>query len=837
MHKLFRRLRYLLNRRRFDRELDSEMQFHRDMAARGGHSAFGNALRLREEARDAWGWTWIDRFGQDLRYAVRIMARSPGFTLMAVMVLAIGIGVNVAAFSVFDMIALKALPVPDANRLVRLERRSPSDYTSEMSYPSFLFYRNHAKGLSAAMAVLGIPPMHIDQDMQDTSASFVTPNYFTELGTRAAFGRLLDPRADSALGDPPVVAISYGLWQRRFDGDPGVVGRTIHLNGKAVTIVGVTPYVLATLGGQTPDIWIPIREQQYFFDGSRVMNDFNNLSVRMWGKLAPGVSAQILEQELRSLTDELRRQHPTAVWDKEFIQVSAGGHLQVMRPEMYEVAAMAGMLTLLILAIACGNLGALLLARAVQREHEIGIRRAVGASGARIFRQLCTESLLLASMGAVAGLALGCAVTRIALIELDAPKWLSAVPDARVLLFTLGMSFAAAVLFGFTPALQIARQGQHKTMARQILVSGQVAGSCVLLIVAGLLVRAAQHTLFTNPGFGYERLVSIDGQLRQHGYTASQARSYLDRMQTRLRAIPGVRSVSLVLLPPLGHAVSYGTTVINGRNVRIYPNWVTPDFFATMQIPILLGRTFYPNEKNAVIVSKSFANAQWRRQNPLGKLVGDGNRKDVVVGVVADAHMNALSDDDALEEYWTAAEEQMPEMVVIARTDGAVGNLSAAAKSISASLDPKLFPEIRSIKSLYSASVVQIERIAGAVTLVGLVAIGLAGVGILGLVSFTVRQRTKEIAIRLALGATSNDILKAILRQFAVPTVIGLVAGVAIAAASSNVLRHALYGISNFDPIAYVGAVGFLVAILAVSALLPARRALQVNVSRALHYQ
>ena len=836
MSELFRRLRYLLQRSRHDRELASEMQFHREMTA-GVGAAFGNTLRLREEARDAWGWTWMDRLGQDLRYGARIMARSPGFTLMAVMVLAIGIGVNVAAFSIFDMLALKALPVPDADRLVRLERRSPSNYTSEMAYPSFLFYRDHAKTLSAAMAVLGVPPMHIDDDLQGTSTSFVTPNYFKELGARAAFGRMLDPKIDGNIGNAPVMVISYGLWQRRFAGDPGVVGRTIHLNRKPIALVGVAPYAFATLGGQNPDIWLPIRQEPYFFEGSAVLNDFDDASVRMWGKLAPGVAPQIAGQELRSLTNELRRQHPTAVWDKEFIQVSPGGHLQVMQPQMYQVAAMVGVLTLLILAVACGNLGALLLARAVQREREIGIRRSLGAGGARVFRQLCTESLLLAIVGAIAGLGLGCAVTRVALTNLDAPKWLSAVPDVRVLLFALGMSFLATVLFGFTPALQIARKGLHKTLARQILVSAQLAGSCLLLIVAGLLVRAAHHALYTNPGFGYERLISIDGQLKQHGYTASQARAYLGQMQARLRAIPGVRSVSLVLLPPLGHAVSYGDATINGHKVRVYPNWVAPGFFATMQTPILLGRTFHENEKNAVIVSESFARAQWPGQNPLGKLTGDASPKDIVVGVVADAHINALNDDDALEEYWPAAAEQMTGMVIIARTSGALQNLTKAAKSISESLDPKLFPEVRSIRSLYSGRVVQIERIAGAVTLVGLVAIGLAAVGIVGLVSFTVRQRTREIAIRLALGAPSGSIVKSILRQFSAPALIGVALGTGTAAAASNLLRHALYGISNLDLIAYAGAVAFLIIMLAISALVPARRALRVNVSKALHYQ
>ncbi len=838
MNEFFRRLHYLLNRRRLDRELEGDMRVHREMAAQtAGDAGFGNVLRLREEARDAWGWTWIDRLGQDLHYGIRMMARSPGFSLMAVMVLAIGIGVNVAGFSVFDMVALKPLPVPDADRLVRLERRSPNNYTSEMAYPSFLFYRDHAKTLSSAMAVLGIPPLQIDEDLKGTTASLVTPNYFFELRAQAAFGRMLDPGIDGGDGAAPVMVISYELWQRRFNGDPGVVGRTVHLNKKPVTIVGVAPFALATLGGQYPNIWLSIQEQPYLFEGSGVLKDFDNASVRAWGKLSPGVSPEVAGQELRSLTIELGRKHPTAVWDKEFIQISPGGHLQVANPEMYQVAAMVGVLGLLLLAVACGNLGALLLARAVQREREIDIRRSVGASDARVFRQLCTESLLLAAVGGIAGLVLGSAVTRVALVKLDAPKWLSAVPDARVLLFTLGMSLLATILFGFTPAFQIARQGRHKTLARQILVSAQLAGSCVLLIVAGLLVRAAHHALFTDPGFSYQRLISIDGQLKQHGYTDLQAKAYLDNMQARLRQLPGVRSVSLVLLPPLGHAVSYSSTTINGQNLRIYPNFVGPEFFRTMQIPILQGRTFFPKEKNALIVSKTFARMQWPGLNPLGKLVGDGSHKDVVIGVVADAHMNALNDDDALEEYWAAAVDQMASMVVIARTDGSPKNLPTAAKSISDDLDRTLFPEIRPIESLYSDSVSQIERIAEAVTLIGLIAVSLVAVGVLGLVSLTVRQRTREIAIRLALGASSLNVLNAIFRQFLLPASIGLALGIMSAVAASSLLRRALYGISNLDFLAYAGAVGFLIAVLAIAALLPARQLLRLNVSNALHYE
>ena len=399
------------------------------------------------------------------------------------------------------------------------------------------------------------------------------------------------------------------------------------------------------------------------------------------------------------------------------------------------------------------------------------------------------------------------------------------------------MSVVSAIFFGLTPALQIARQRQHKTTARQILVTAQVAASCVLLIVAGLLVRASHHALYTNPGFGYERLISIDPQLAQHGYSAAAAKIYLVQMQARLLAVPGVRSVSLVLLPPLGHTVSRENRSVNGHALLMYPNWVEPGFFQTMQIPILLGRTFFPGEKNAVIVSQSFARQQWPGQNPLGKPLGDGKLKDKVVGVVGDAHLNALSDDDAIEQYWPATPEQMPSLVVIARMAGALDTLPNTARAISENLDPKLFPEIRQIKALYRENVQQVEQVASVVTIIGLVAVALATVGVVGLASFTVWQKTREIAIRVALGARRATILKMILQQFSYPVVVGLSVGTGVAAAASKILRRALYGISNLDPIGYSGAILLLLAILLFAALLPSLRALRVNIAKALHYE
>jgi len=837
MGELWRRISYLFNRRRLDAELESDMEFHREMAARAGRNNFGNSLRMREQSREAWGWTWLDRLLQDLQYGARILVRSPGFTIMVALVLAIGISVNVSAFSLFNMMALKALPIRDPGSIVRLERRAPNASTSEMAYPSFAFYRDHAHALSAAIAVLGIPPIQIDDDLQNTSASFVSPNYFSELGTPPLYGRFFEPALDGSPASQPAVILSYGLWQRRFSADPSVVGRVIRIGRKPFTVLGITPYTFASLGGQHPDLWLPIAQQPYLIDNSKVLADWNSSSIRMWARLAPGVSAKAAEQELRALTDEIRKQHHDAVWDDEFIHSSPGGHLQVMQPEIYQVALMVGILTLLILAVACTNVGGLLLARGITREHEMGIRIAIGANRKRIFRQLCTESIMLASLGAVIGISLSYAILRVALTQLDAPKWLSPVPDWRVLLFSMGVMLLAAIFFGFAPALQIARQRQRKTIARQILLAAQVAASCVLLIVSGLLARAAQHMLFTDPGFGYENTISINPYLDQHGYSETAAKSYLDQMQSRLAALPGVHSISLVRLPPMGHIVSREDTEINGRKIKIYPNWVTPGYFQTMQIPVLLGRTFQAGEKHSVIISRSYAHLVWGGKNPIGQRVPNSDSKGIVIGVVGDAHINALNDDDALEAYYAAQSDNMPGMVIVVRSSGLPSAVETAARSFSESIDPKLLPEMHPLKDLYQDITLQIEQISAVVSLIGTVAVLLAGIGIVGLVAFSVSQRTKEMAIRLALGATKRRLCAALLRQFTWPILSGLLAGTALAAFASRFLRVALFGVSNLDPFGYAAALAVLIAIIAVAGLLPTRRALRLDVARALHHQ
>ena len=476
MNEYYRRIRYLLNRRRLDRELAGDMEFHREMAVREGRAPLPNTLLLREQARDAWGWTWLDRLSQDLRYAARMLRKSPGFTAVAVLMLALGIGVNVAAFGFFDLMFLRPLPVRDPGTLLKFARSAPQGYADNFVYPEVAFYREHAKKLSAVMAS-DDAKVTIDNDAEQLTATFVTANLFSDLGATARLGRLLDPARDEAADADPVVVLSQSFWQRHFGADASIAGKTVRINGQPATVVGVASSEFSGLGFSTPDLWAPITQQPYFVKGSR-LTDFSQtgFSVPMWGRLQPGVTPAVAEEELKSLAAELHAQHPMDVWEKESLPSQPGGYANRVRHEMVPVLALVGALGLLILAAACGSLGSLLLARGVAREKEMAIRVAVGAGRARLIRQLFTESLLLALLGALAGFALGYVVLRILTAWAGIPAWIDPTPDGRVIAFAAGVGLAAAILFGLTPAWQASRRRPRGTITRQFLIGSAGRG-------------------------------------------------------------------------------------------------------------------------------------------------------------------------------------------------------------------------------------------------------------------------------------------------------------------------------------------------------------------------
>jgi predicted permease len=851
MTSLLRRLHYLLNRRRFDRELANDLEFHREMAARQGNQNLGNTLHLREEARDAWGWTWIDRLSQDLRYAARMLRKSPAFALAATLMLAIGIGVNVAVFGFFNLMALRPINVRDPGSLLRFHRRGVTQYAFAVPYPEAAFFREHSRTLSGVIGV-NTTSVSIEGEEKPVNANFVTANFFRELGGTSGVGRMLDPARDEASGADPVVVLGHGFWQRHFGGDPSVVGQTLHLNGKPATIIGVAAGDFGGVGSgvSEPALWAPVMQQPYFVKGSRLLTDLSIESpgVSLWGRVRPGQNPKAVEEELRALAAELRRQYPAAIWEDERLPSEPGGYVSSMiignrrgtgaeqRDPVIPVFALAGSLTLLILAVACGNLGSMLLARGVARQREIAIRVAIGAGNGRLIRQLFTESLLLALLGAGAGLALGTVVLRSLLASTGAPAWLMPTPDWRVAGFALAAGVGSAILFGLTPALQIGRQRHHAHIARHILIGAQVAASCVLLIVTGLLGRALEHATFSSPGFEFKQVIAISPGLEKNGYSPARSQAYLDALEERLRALPAVQSVSLALSPPLGHVTITVGTEINGHHVEFQRNHVSSEFFETMGIPILRGRALRPNERRVVVVSEAMARHAWPGEDPLGKslTLGDGF---TVVGISGSLRTVKFGDSDTVHAYFPIEDGNRPSLAVLVKTAGSPQDLARAAAAAARGLDPNTFPTVELLTAAFRANLQDAEYSALAVTALGSIAQLLACFGIVGVVSYAISQRTREIGIRMALGAKPAQILSVVLRHLSVPVLAGVIVGVAGAAGLSQFLRGRLYGISNLDPAAYLAAIAVFIGTVAVAAVLPAQRALRIDPLRALRHE
>jgi predicted permease len=784
---------------------------------------------------------WIDRLSQDLRYATRMLRKSPGFTLAAVLTLAVGIGVNVAAFSYFDKTVLTPLPVRDPGSIIRLQRIAPNRFASDMAYREMAFLREHARTLAAVLAE-NDARIAVEGRATQVNAGFVTSNFFTELGSPAKLGRTLDPGIDDNRNTDPVVVLGYGFWKSQYHSDPAIVGKAIRLNGRPTTVVGVTGEKFTGLRSGNTSLWLSLVRQPDFIYGSKLLTDFSAADgVQMWARLQPGIGAKAAEDETQALLAELRRAQPAAIWEKERLFARPGayatsphGHSAGNTPsnddEFLPVVGAAGALSLLILAVACGNLGSLLMARGVARMREISIRSAVGAGRGRLVRQLFTESLLLALLGSVAGLALGYAVLRGLLSVGQAPVWMDPNPDALVIFFSVFLGFVAAILFGLTPALQLSRQKHRSTVMRPMLIGAQVAGSCVLLIVSGLLVRALDRAANAFPGFEYEQVVTLNPGLSVHGYSPERARVYIEGLMARLRGRAGIDSVALASVPPLGGTIVTTGIKVDGRDLEIHLNNIDGDFFRTMGIPLLRGHTFRPGETHAVIVGQSFANVQWPGQDPLGKLFpGDDANKYTVIGVAGTARVVERQNAEGVEAYFPATVSDMPSIWLLVKASGPPPGLLPFLIDSARSGDSQLFPEATLLKTSFQQKLQGSQYSTVAVGVLGFVALLLACSGIVGLVAYSVSQRTKEIGIRMALGARAPNVLYVAVRQLARPVAIGSLVGVGGAALLSQVLRRQLYGISNLDPLAYLAALLVFAVAVAVAALLPARRALRVD--------
>ena len=826
MGELWRRIWYFLNRSRFERELRAEMAAHRAMMPAAG-PRFGNELRLREESSDVWGWAWFDRLRQDVRFAIRLLFRAPLFTLTAVAVLSLGVGINLAAFQVFDAVALSWLPVPSPDRLVKVEHRSPTSHTTSFSYPAFAFYRDKAAAFSSAFALAFGSVTIGDDDTRHVRAEFVSANYFVELGARPLAGRLLDG-ADERPDAAPVVVLAERVWRARFGGDSALVGHTLRINGHPFTVAGIVPETFVGIRDDSTAVWMPATQHRVAFEGSEKLNDWSDGgAVRVYARLKDGLSIDAAEAALAPLPAALRAVHPASVAEGEWLDLMPAGRYMPLEASNVAGLALVGALVTLVLVTACMNLGLLVLSRALGRDREFSIRLSVGATRGRLVRQLLTEHLVLGLVGAAAGCVVAAWAGRLFAVVTEMPAGITPHFNGRTALAAAALAVITSLLFGFTPALQTARPSASRQLRlRSVLIGVQVAAASVLLIVSGLIVRGVTRVVNMPLGFDYKQTVSMDPDLFAHGVKAGEAQAFWSVMDERARQLPGVANVAVVTLPPFGNRVT-----INRDNTVIYR--VTPSYFDTFRIPLRRGRIFSADERRVRLVSEALARRKWPGQDPLGQTYGDA----IVVGIVGDARTVRIGDGSATEAYEPIEPADLPMSVMVVRATGAPSAVASQLMALARSLNTALSPSTQLLAEALDSRVNDTRRVALVAAALGVCAMALAVVGLAGMVAFSVSQRLREIGIRVALGARPSHVLRAIGRQFAWPVAGGAIAGSVLAALTGTVLSRELYGVGQLDPIAHGGAL-LLFAVVACFAALPsARRALRVDPAQTLRHE
>jgi macrolide transport system ATP-binding/permease protein len=905
MRELLRRLRHLLHRDEFERELEEEMRHHLALSAEqrgdaGASRQFGNITLLREESRSMWTWTIWEQFLQDLRYGSRSMAANPLFTAIATISLALGIGANTAIFSFMDAILLRALPVKNPQELVVFHWRAKTqpgvihgmtgsrfgDKTGINSpnfpYPAFQMLRANPDAVSTVFAY-AVAYRHLNvvvhRQAEFAEGLYVSGGFYAGLGVTPAAGRLIGDEDDKT-GAPAVAVLSWAYWQRRFDGNPAVVGQSILVNNLPFTIVGVSsPEFFGVNPGAQPDLYVPLHavpslstfrqetERRDFFDG-------NYYWVEMMGRLRPGVSREQAQTVLSARFQQYASSTATTAKERvEFpalrLEDGAGGldslRRQYSKP-LFVLMAMVG----LILTIACANIASLLLARTAARRREIAVRLSMGAGRMRVIRQLLTESLLLSLIGGVAGLL-------VAVWGIRSLTWLLANGRERftlhatlnwqVLLFTFVLAVITGTLFGLAPALQSTRvdltaalkqvranEGLGRTRRfglGYVLVTAQIALSLLLVVGAGLFVRTVANLHSVNLGFNQEKLLLFSLDAKQAGYKdAALAQFYAD-LRDRFGQIPGVTSVGLSQFPLV--AFYWNSTDIHIPGVALPEgeetglSIVDPGFLPTMQIPILRGRGLEERDMTSprvAVVNDEFVKKYFPNLNPLGRRFGLGKEKPADIEIVGVARKSL---------YNSVKEKETPALAYIPYTQNLDG-LGRVFFELRAAGDPlSLVPAVRRLVHDASSNVpvaevktqsAQIdETISEERTFAELcsgfaaLALGIACVGLYGTMAYAVTRRTSAIGIRVALGAMRGQIAWMVLREVLAVAAVGVVAGLSVAWATTRFVESYLFGMKQHDPWVLAGAVVVLVAAAGAAGFGPAWRAARIDPLVALRHE
>jgi len=806
---------------------------------------------------------------QDIRYGFRTLLRKPGFTIVAVIALALGIGANTAIFSVINSILLRPLAYRDSDRLVTVNH----DYLkinlkASVSAPSYTHYRDHAKSFESLAALRGATFNLTDGgEPERLMGGQVSANFFGTLGASAAHGRVFLAEEDQP-GREKVVVLNDALWQRRFGGDPGILNRTITLNGESYAVVGIMPpdFQFGRELGRMAELLTPIAFTPQQLD----MNNLTNENLTVIGRLKAGAPIEQAQAELDRLADNLRQQYMPGMgrdgWGlttQYFRELLVGD----LRKPLWFLMGMVS----LVLLIACANVANLLLARATDRRKEIAIRAALGAGRWRVVRQLLTESVLLAGMGGLLGLGLAAwGVRALAKIEqVRIPRAHELGLDWRVLAFTLGASLLTGILFGLLPALQSSKADLHETLKeggrsgsggarswlRNSLVVTEMALALTLLVGAGLLMRSFWEVQKVNPGFVPRSLLTMSVGLPQTSYSEPARRDNFYRQTLeQIRALPGVVSAGAVSILPMSGQNSSGSFRIEGREVpqgATLPHgdrWAaTTGYFSTMKIPLIRGRFFDDRDRidsqPVAIIDETMARKYWPNEDPLSKRISyqGGAQNPVwreIVGIVGHAKHRGLEGESRVQYYIPHAQMPVGGMFLVARAAGEPASLTGAVRGVVRGLDRDLpIYNVKVMDQLVADSMAQ-RRFA--MTLLGIfagVALLLAAVGLYGVLSYSVLQRSHEIGIRLALGARAVDVVKMVVRQGMLLAVIGVAVGLLLAFALTRWMASLLFEVKATDPMTFVVIALALTLVALLACFIPARRATKVDPIVALRYE
>ena len=869
--------------RQVAKDVDAELAFHlarrvdelvakglsADDARREAAARFGNLELTRQYCRDedvrrerqTRHTTMIDELSQDLIYALRTLRSAPGFALVALLTLALGIGANTAIFSVVRGVLLSPLPFPDADRVVRVwhSNRAENDLKSQVSEPDFLEWKAATKRLSS-LSAYWFSPGGSGADLtgigtpERIQGAYFTPTFFETLGARAAIGRTIRPE-EAVVGNDHWVVLSDGFWKRRFWADRSVVGRALTLDGVPFTVVGVMPPAF-TFPADRIDYWMPLSVMGPDAIGRQRASRFLDVV----GRLAPGATIQQAHDELASMSRLTAEREPEARGWTDVVTLPVREALvgDVRRPLVVLLGAVA-----FVLLITCVNIAGLLLARATARQRELAVRSALGAGRGRILRQLVTESLVLALLGGALGVGLAYAGVRAlgTLGAADLPRAASIRIDGLVLLYALGMSTLSGLLFGLLPAIRatsrniqgVLRAGSRGSVGnagqalRAALVVAEVALAVVLVVGAGLATKSFARLLNINPGFKPENVLAVRLGIPYERY-GERAPSYYQALLDRIATVPGVEAVGSAKNYPLRGTGELRPLTVPGteagtgdRSVRLAVLHVSPDYFRAMGVPLRQGRTFTAaDDANAPpvwIVNETFAKRYFPNESPVGKVVRMGPVPIQIVGVVGDFRQKSLTEPPEPYAYIHYPQNMRAGMSIAVRTAGDPLRYANAVREAIWSIDrDQTITKIETMSSLVGDTVARPRLLATLLLLFGLMGLTLGALGIYGVLAYAVSQRRQEIGVRVALGASPRAVLRLVVGQGMALAAGGVGAGIVGALILTRVMSAVLYDVRTTDPATFATVVAVLLASALVASWLPARRALRIDPVQALRY-